>query len=208
MSKLVRGMGSDNQLQMRLSSYVLATRLDQVLAAANERLTQMRDQRYELRRTGRAARRGSQAGLGLEVLDSWTGDVRDPSTLSGGETFVVSLALALGLADVVGHETGGLRVETLFIDEGFGMLDPDTLDDVMDRIDELRAGGRSVGVVSHVTELRGRIPDPGARQQGPTWLHGSGPDPGGVTPSTLRRVGADARRRRHRRRPRRRPAPT
>lgn len=157
MAKLVRGMGADNQLQMRLSSYVLATRLDQVLDAANERLTQMRDQRYELRRTGRAARKGSQAGLGVEVLDSWTGELREPSTLSGGETFVVSLALALGLADVVGHESGGLRVETLFIDEGFGMLDPDTLDDVMDRIDELRAGGRSVGVVSHVTELRSRI---------------------------------------------------
>lgn len=158
MSRLVRGMGSDNQLQMRLSSYVLATRLDQVLDAANERLSHMRDQRYVLRRTGKAHRKGSQAGLGLEVLDTWTGDLRDPSTLSGGETFVVSLALALGLADVVAQEAGGLRVDTLFIDEGFGMLDPDTLDDVMDRIDDLRAGGRTVGVVSHVTELRNRIP--------------------------------------------------
>ncbi len=157
MAKLVNGRGSDNQLQMRLSSYVLATRLDQVLDAANERLAHMRDQRYELRRTGKASRKGSQAGLGVELLDSWTGDTRDPSTLSGGETFVVSLALALGLADVVMHESGGLRVDTLFVDEGFGMLDPDTLDDVMDRIDELRAGGRSVGVVSHVTELRSRI---------------------------------------------------
>ena len=156
-SKLVRGMGSDNQLQMRLSSYVLATRLDQVLEAANHRLAQMRDQRYALRRTGRA-RGGSRAGLGLEVQDGWTGEVRDPCTLSGGETFVVSLALALGLADVVIQESGGLRVDTLFIDEGFGMLDPDTLDDVMDRIDALRAGGRTVGVVSHVSELRGRIP--------------------------------------------------
>jgi exonuclease SbcC len=157
MSKLVRGMGTDNQLQMRLSSYVLATRLDQVLEAANERLSQMRDQRYSLRRCGKA-RGGSRAGLGLEVLDTWTGEARAPSTLSGGETFVVSLALALGLADVVTQESGGTRVDTLFIDEGFGMLDPDTLDDVMDRIDALRAGGRTVGVVSHVTELRGRIP--------------------------------------------------
>jgi exonuclease SbcC len=157
MSRLVRGLGSDNQLQMRLSSYVLATRLDQVLDAANERLGQMRDQRYTLRRTG-TARGGTRAGLGLEVLDDWTGEVRAPTTLSGGETFVVSLALALGLADVVSHESGGLRVDTLFVDEGFGMLDPDTLDDVMDTIDTLRAGGRTVGVVSHVTELRGRIP--------------------------------------------------
>jgi exonuclease SbcC len=158
MSLLVRGMGSDNHLQMRLSSYVLATRLDQVLEAANERLSHMRDQRYLLQRTGRATRRGSQAGLGLEVVDQWTGDVRDPATLSGGETFVVSLSLALGLADVVTHEAGGTEIETLFVDEGFGMLDADTLDDVMDRLDGLRAGGRTVGVVSHVTELRTRIP--------------------------------------------------
>ncbi|HET6562334.1 MAG TPA: SMC family ATPase [Marmoricola sp.] len=157
MNRLVRGLGTDNQLQMRLSSYVLATRLDQVLEAANERLGHMRDQRYSLRREGRA-RGGARAGLGLELLDDWTGEARAPSTLSGGETFVVSLALALGLADVVQQESGGLRVDTLFIDEGFGMLDAETLDDVMDRIDALRAGGRTVGVVSHVTELRGRIP--------------------------------------------------
>ena len=157
-SKLVRGMGRDNQLQMRLSAYVLATRLDQVVAAANERLGHMRDQRYLLQRTGRAERRSAQAGLGLEVVDQWTGDVRSPSTLSGGETFVVSLSLALGLADVVTQESGGTEVETLFVDEGFGTLDADTLDDVMDRLDGLRAGGRTVGIVSHVSELRSRIP--------------------------------------------------
>jgi exonuclease SbcC len=158
MSRLVRGMGGDNHLQMRLSAYVLATRLDQVLDAANERLSHMRDQRYLLQRTGRATRKGAQAGLGLEVVDQWTGDVRDPATLSGGETFVVSLSLALGLADVVTQEAGGTEIETLFVDEGFGTLDADTLDDVMDRLDGLRAGGRTVGVVSHVSELRTRIP--------------------------------------------------
>ena len=158
MSQLVRGLGQDNQLQMRLSAYVLATRLDQVVAAANERLGHMRDQRYLLQRTDRAARKGSQAGLGLEVVDQWTGDVRAPATLSGGETFVVSLSLALGLADVVTQEAGGTEIETLFVDEGFGTLDADTLDDVMDRLDGLRAGGRTVGVVSHVSELRSRIP--------------------------------------------------
>ncbi|MEO5711231.1 MAG: SMC family ATPase [Nocardioidaceae bacterium] len=158
MSALVRGMGHDNQLQMRLSAYVLATRLDQVVAAANERLGHMRDQRYLLQRTDRAARKGSQAGLGLEVVDQWTGDARDPVTLSGGETFVVSLSLALGLADVVTQEAGGTEIDTLFVDEGFGTLDADTLDDVMDRLDGLRAGGRTVGVVSHVSELRNRIP--------------------------------------------------
>jgi exonuclease SbcC len=158
MARLVRGMGQDNQLQMRLSAYVLATRLDQVVAAANERLGHMRDQRYLLQRTDRVARKGSQAGLGLEVVDQWTGDARDPATLSGGETFVVSLSLALGLADVVTQEAGGTEIETLFVDEGFGTLDADTLDDVMDRLDGLRAGGRTVGVVSHVSELRNRIP--------------------------------------------------
>ena len=158
MSRLVRGMGQDNQLQMRLSAYVLATRLDQVVAAANERLGHMRDQRYLLQRTDRAARKGAQAGLGLEIVDQWTGDARDPVTLSGGETFVVSLSLALGLADVVTQEAGGTEIDTLFVDEGFGTLDADTLDDVMDRLDGLRAGGRTVGVVSHVSELRNRIP--------------------------------------------------
>jgi exonuclease SbcC len=158
MACLVRGSGGDNQLQMRLSAYVLATRLDQVVSAANERLAHMRDQRYLLQRSGRVHRRGSQAGLGLEVLDQWTGEVREPTTLSGGETFVVSLALALGLADVVTQEAGGTEIETLFVDEGFGTLDADTLDDVMDRLDDLRAGGRAVGVVSHVTEMRDRIP--------------------------------------------------
>ena len=162
LSSLVRGTSADNQLQVRLSSYVLAARLDQVLAAANERLQVMRDQRYTVRRCARDGGPGrassARAGLGLELLDAWTGEARPPSTLSGGETFVVSLALALGLADVVTEESGGLGVGTLFVDEGFGMLDPDTLDDVMDRIDALRAGGRTVGVVSHVPELRARIP--------------------------------------------------
>ncbi len=162
LSSLVRGTSADNQLQVRLSSYVLAARLDQVLAAANERLQVMRDQRYTVRRCARDGGPGrnssARAGLGLELLDAWTGEARPPSTLSGGETFVVSLALALGLADVVTEEAGGLGIGTLFVDEGFGMLDPDTLDDVMDRIDALRAGGRTVGVVSHVTELRARIP--------------------------------------------------
>jgi exonuclease SbcC len=154
----VRGSGPDNYLQMRLSAYVLATRLDQVLDAANERLAQMRDQRYLLERTGKAARRNAQAGLGLQVLDSWTGEVRDPATLSGGETFVVSLSPAQGLADVVSQEAGGAEIDTLFVDEGFGSLDADTLDDVMDTLDSLRDGGRVVGVVSHVAEMRDRIP--------------------------------------------------
>ncbi len=89
---------------------------------------------------------------------------------------MVSLALALGLADVVTQEAGGTEIETLFVDEGFGMLDPDTLDDVMDRLDGLRAGGRTVGVVSHVCELRGPDPAPGARAQVPLRVVDPHPD--------------------------------
>jgi exonuclease SbcC len=92
------------------------------------------------------------------VRDEWSGEARDPATLSGGETFVVSLALALGLADVVTAEAGGADLGTLFVDEGFGSLDADTLDDVLDVLDALRDGGRVVGVVSHVGEMRDRIP--------------------------------------------------
>ncbi len=152
------GTSPDNRLQMRLSAYVLAYRLAQVVDAANERLARMSDRRYSLAHTGRRGAGENRGGLSLLVRDDWSGESRDPATLSGGETFVVSLALALGLADVVTQESGGTEIETLFVDEGFGSLDADTLDDVMDRLDGLRAGGRTVGVVSHVSELRTRIP--------------------------------------------------
>ena len=99
-----------------------------------------------------------RGGLSLLVADDWSGESRDPATLSGGETFVVSLALALGLADVVTHEAGGADLQTLFVDEGFGALDAETLDDVLDILDTLRESGRAVGVVSHVAEMRDRIP--------------------------------------------------
>ncbi|WP_344749178.1 SbcC/MukB-like Walker B domain-containing protein [Streptosporangium vulgare] len=100
----------------------------------------------------------SGGGLGLHILDSWTGVGRDPATLSGGESFITSLALALGLADVVSAEAGGVDIGTLFVDEGFGTLDEDTLDGVLDILDGLRDGGRAVGIVSHVAELRTRVP--------------------------------------------------
>ena len=113
--------------------------------------------RYSLVHTD-AGRGNGRLGLGLLARDSWSGHDRDTSTLSGGETFLASLALALGLADVVTAESGGARMEALFVDEGFGTLDEDTLDGVMDVLDDLREGGRVVGVVSHVSELRQRIP--------------------------------------------------
>lgn len=158
LSAFVEGKADDNTLQMRLSAYVLAHRLGQVVAAANERLVTMSDQRYSLEHTGRRGAGETRGGLSLLVRDDWSGESRDPATLSGGETFVVSLALALGLADVITQEAGGADLDTLFVDEGFGSLDAETLDDVMDTLDGLRDGGRIVGVVSHVAEMRDRIP--------------------------------------------------
>ncbi|HCB07867.1 MAG TPA: SMC family ATPase [Nocardioides bacterium] len=158
LSAFCEGKSADNRLQMRLSAYVLAYRLSQVVAAANERLAGMSDQRYTLEHTGRAGAGETRGGLSLLVRDDWSGESRDPATLSGGETFVVSLALALGLADVITQEAGGADLDTLFVDEGFGSLDADTLDDVLDTLDALRDGGRVVGVVSHVAEMRDRIP--------------------------------------------------
>ncbi|GAB2866392.1 SMC family ATPase [Actinocorallia aurea] len=160
LANLVNGQ-PPNPVQMRLSAYVLSARLDQVVAAANARLSTMAQNRYLLLRTDERAageRKKAGGGLGLRVVDSWTGQEREPATLSGGESFVTSLALALGLADVVAAEAGGAEINTLFIDEGFGTLDEDTLDEVMNVLDALRGGGRSVGVVSHVAELRTRIP--------------------------------------------------
>jgi DNA repair protein SbcC/Rad50 len=157
-SSFAEGKAPDNRLQMRLSAYVLAYRLSQVVAAANARLAGMSDQRYSLEHVGRRGAGETRGGLSLVVRDDWSGESRDPATLSGGETFVVSLALALGLADVVTHEAGGADLQTLFVDEGFGSLDAETLDDVLDILDSLRENGRAVGVVSHVAEMRDRIP--------------------------------------------------
>jgi exonuclease SbcC len=158
LAALVDGSSPDNRLRMRLSGYVLASRLAQVVAAANVRLSRMSDRRYALEHSGGRGAGESRGGLSLLVRDEWSGEARDPATLSGGETFVVSLSLALGLADVIAHEVGGADLDTLFVDEGFGSLDAETLDDVMDTLDTLREGGRVVGVVSHVAHLRERIP--------------------------------------------------
>ncbi|MFG2089776.1 AAA family ATPase [Spirillospora sp. NPDC048824] len=158
---LASGKHAANRHAMSLSAYVLAARLEQVVAAANERLSRMSGARYALvHTTDKAAgdRTKGAGGLGLRVADAWTGLERDPVTLSGGESFIASLSLALGLADVVTAEAGGTEIGTLFVDEGFGTLDEETLDEVMDVLDGLRDGGRAVGVVSHVAELRARIP--------------------------------------------------
>jgi exonuclease SbcC len=151
-----RGNG-ENNYRMSLNSYVLAARLEQVAVAASERLVGMTDGRYTLQHSDAKAARGAKSGLGLEVVDEWTGQHRDTATLSGGESFMASLALALGLADVVQQEAGGIDIETLFVDEGFGSLDDQALEQVMDVLEGLRDGGRVVGLVSHVAEMKQRI---------------------------------------------------
>ena len=155
---LARG---DNPTGTPLATWVLQARFDEVLVFANERLAQMSSGRYELVRVDQeAGQRGRRQGLGLAVTDHLgVGRSRDPRTLSGGETFYVSLALALALADVVSAESGGVSLDTLFIDEGFGTLDPQTLQDVLTELGRLQEGGRTVGIVSHVAELRRQIPD-------------------------------------------------
>lgn len=156
LAALTAGTSADNERRMRLESYVLAARLEQVAAAATVRLQRMSSGRYTLVHSDDRAGRG-RSGLGLHVVDAWTGRERDTATLSGGETFFASLALALGLADVVTDEAGGVRLDTLFIDEGFGSLDEQTLDEVLDVLDSLRERDRSVGIVSHVADLRRRV---------------------------------------------------
>jgi DNA repair protein SbcC/Rad50 len=151
--------GMDGHRRVALTTYVLRHWFGQVVSAANVRLAAMSSGRYELRRTDEAGSRRERAGLTLAVIDRHTGAERSPRSLSGGETFYTSLALALGLADVVKAEAGGVDLDTLFIDEGFGALDTETLDQVMAVIDELRDRGRVVGIVSHVADLKDRVPE-------------------------------------------------
>jgi DNA repair protein SbcC/Rad50 len=158
LSQLAAGTSSDNRLRMRLESYVLAARLEQVAAAASSRLVRMSGGRYTLVHSDGKAAGGKRSGLALRVVDAWTGTERDTATLSGGESFFASLALALGLADVVTDEAGGMPLDTLFIDEGFGTLDEQSLEEVLDVLDGLRERDRGVGIVSHVADLRQRIP--------------------------------------------------
>lgn len=155
--QLVAG-GGENQLRLDLANYVLIRRFTEVLSAANTELARFSGGRYTLEHSD--ARKGNlKSGLGVRVHDMQTNQVRDVGTLSGGETFYVSLSLALALAEVVRAESGGVDLGTLFVDEGFGTLDPDVLDDVMHTLEGLREGGRTVGIVSHVTELKSRVAD-------------------------------------------------
>ncbi|MCP3426224.1 AAA family ATPase [Rothia sp. AR01] len=158
LADVAAGNGSENRLKMSLTTYVLAAQLEEIAAAASVRLHQMTSGRYTVRHTDAAARHGARSGLGLEVFDAWTSEARPASSLSGGETFMASLCLALGTADVVQGRAGGIEIDTLFVDEGFGTLDEATLEQVMDALEALREHGRVIGVISHVADMRSRVP--------------------------------------------------
>jgi exonuclease SbcC len=154
---IARVAGGENIYKMSFQRFVLAALLDEVLFNASHRLQAMSSGRYTLQRVLNQADRRRAGGLELEVSDLYTGRSRLAKTLSGGESFLASLALALGLADVVQTHTGGIQLETMFIDEGFGSLDERTLEQALSTLAELQRGGRLVGIISHVAELQRRI---------------------------------------------------
>lgn len=159
LAALVQGQAPENLVSTPLGSWVLISRFRELLSAANPRMLEISEGRYELQATLKDDTSTRKNGLGLAVLDHDTDEIRTPRTLSGGETFYASLALALGLADVVMAESGGIELRTMLIDEGFGSLDAEKLDIVMNQLGALRHSGRSVAVISHVTEMARRIPD-------------------------------------------------
>ncbi|MEZ7893445.1 MAG: SMC family ATPase [Candidatus Wallbacteria bacterium] len=149
--------GGVNRYNMTFQRFVQGAFLEEVLTAATHRLKIMSRGRYHLNRSAGVTDMRSSGGLELEVLDNYTGIARAVSTLSGGETFMASLSLALGLADTVQNYSGGIKLDTIFIDEGFGSLDPESLDLAINVLTELFKGGRLVAIISHVPELRERI---------------------------------------------------
>jgi len=153
---VVRG-DEPNTKRMRLETYVLAAQLEEIVAAANGRLGTMTGGRYALEHDDGLQYRNTKSGLGLAIRDEYTGRSRATNSLSGGETFLASLALALGLAEVVTNQAGGITLDTLFIDEGFGSLDAETLDIAMSTLDGLRSGGRTIGLISHVEAMKEQI---------------------------------------------------
>nr|WP_243862259.1 AAA family ATPase [Frigoribacterium faeni] len=161
MADLASATGQANVKGVTLGTYVLLRRFDDVVAAASARLSVMSSGRYALEASDEREQRSRsrRVGLALSIRDHATDTTRDPASFSGGETFYASLSLALGLADVVQAEAGGLELGTLFVDEGFGSLDPETLDAVMTELGRLSDTGRVIGIVSHVDELKQRIAD-------------------------------------------------
>lgn len=152
---VVRG---ENEKKISFERYLQIEFLEQIIHAANQRLHKMSGGQFYLVRSDRMEKRGRQSGLGFDVYDNYTGQFRDVKTLSGGEKFNASLCLALGMADVIQAYEGGISLETMFIDEGFGSLDEESLNKAIDTLIDLQQTGRMIGVISHVQELKAAIP--------------------------------------------------
>lgn len=157
LGRLSEVAGGKNKFGITFQRFVLGALLDDVTIAATNRLKLMSRGRYHLQRTLDRARSNAAGGLELEIFDTYTGTARGVATLSGGETFLASLSLALGLTDVVQSYAGGIHLDTIFVDEGFGTLDPESLDFALRALIDLQKGGRLVGIISHVPELKERI---------------------------------------------------
>ena len=140
--------------KVSLQRYILGVLLDDVLVQSTQRLLKMSDGRYELRRKLDPGKGNKASGLDLEVYDDYSGESRSVATLSGGESFLAALSLALGLSDVVQAQTGGIQLDTLFVDEGFGTLDSEALELAVSTLMDLQQAGRMVGIISHVSELK------------------------------------------------------
>ncbi|KGX88016.1 AAA family ATPase [Pontibacillus litoralis] len=154
LAQLAKG---DNAHKLSFERYVLSAFLDEIIIQANMRLDQMTEHRYQLQRSHERAKGGAQSGLDLEVLDHYTGQKRSVKTLSGGEGFKASLSLALGMSDVVQAQAGGIQLDTLFIDEGFGTLDEKSLEQAISCLKDLQEGNRLLGIISHVPQLKQEI---------------------------------------------------
>lgn len=148
----------DNALKISFERYILIEFLEQILFAANARLHDLSNGQFSLQRSDRLENRGKQSGLGLDVYDAYTGQNRDVKTLSGGEKFNASLCLALGMTDVIQSHMGGVTIEMMFIDEGFGSLDEESLQKAITALVDLQKAGRMIGVISHVQELKDAFP--------------------------------------------------
>jgi len=148
----------DNDKKISFERYLQIEFLEQIIYTANERLQRMTNGQYYLVRSDRLEKYGKQSGLGLDVYDNYTGQLRDVKTLSGGEKFNASLCLALGMADVIQAYEGGVSLETMFIDEGFGSLDEESLNKAIETLIDLQQSGRMIGIISHVQELKLAIP--------------------------------------------------
>lgn len=157
-ARLAKGMNGDNELKLTLENYCLQVYFQEVLLLANQRLQELTQGRYTLEISDEKGRTASNTGLELVIFDDYTGEIRRVQTLSGGESFIVSLALSLSLADVIQRQSGGVQIEALFIDEGFGTLDEQTLQLAIQTLAQLEGQGQMIGIISHVRELKEQIP--------------------------------------------------